>query len=57
MEKILMHKTYPTLGSSPKFYTGSLGGKFFGGPRTFGILMSNALKGTILDGFPFLDGT
>ena len=49
----MMHKTYPKLGSSPKFYTGSL----FGGPRTFGILMSNALKGTILDGFPFLDGT
>ena len=53
----MMHKTYPTLGSLPKFYTGSLGGKFFGGPRTFGILMSNTLRGTILDGFPFLDGT
>ena len=49
----MMHKTYLSLGSSPKFYIGPLDGKFFGETRTFGVLMSNALKGTILDGFPF----
>ena len=57
MEKIIMHKTYLALGSLPKFHIGSLGGKFFEGTCTFGILMPNALRGTILGGFPFLDGT
>ena len=53
----MMHKTYLALGSLPKFHIGSLGGKFFEGTCTFGILMPNALRGTILGGFPFLDGT
>ena len=41
-----MHKTYLALGSFPKFYIRSLGGTFFGGTRTFGVFMLNALRGT-----------
>ena len=48
MEKIMMHKTYLALGSSPKFHIESLGRTFVGGTRTFGILMLNALRGTFL---------
>ena len=44
----MMHKTYLVLGSSPKFHIESLGGTFFGGTRTFGILILKALRGTFL---------
>ena len=47
-EKIISHKTYLVLGSSPKFHIESLGGTFFRGTRTFRILMVNALRGTFL---------
>ena len=54
MEKITTHKTYLVLGSFPKFHIESLGGTFFGGTRTFGILMLNVLSGNFVFSWCFL---
>ena len=49
-----MHKTYLVLGSFPKFHIESFGEAFFGGTRTFGILMLNVLRGTFIFSWCFL---
>ena len=50
----MMHKTYLVLGSFPKFHIESFGEAFFGGTRTFGILMLNVLRGTFIFSWCFL---